>query len=232
MYYVGLDVHQSRSSMCILNENGRLFKRLEVRGRWPKLIETIQQVPQPFQICYEASCGYGSLHDQLVPLAQKVAVAHPGHLRLIFRSKKKNDRVDGQKLAQLLYIDQVPQIHVPRHEVRTWRKLINFRRRLITGRTSIKTQIKAFLRDLAIQPPRNLWSKKGQLWLKELPLPDQSLQLQRELLQAELLEANGRIKAAEKELSRIGLRHPGVRLLMTIPGGGHPHGRSVCRVRG
>ena len=53
-------------------------------------------------MCYEASCGYGPLHDALRRLAHQIQVAHPGHLRLIFRSKKVNDRVDAQKLAKLL----------------------------------------------------------------------------------------------------------------------------------
>jgi len=50
--------------------------------------------------CYEASCGYGRLYDQIRPLAAHVAVAHPGKLRLIYRSKRKNDRFDAEKLGK------------------------------------------------------------------------------------------------------------------------------------
>src|SRR3989440_12530219 len=95
MYYVGLDVHGKRSSLCILDDNGKLVKRLEVKGDWPRLLEVVdQQVPKPFTICYEASCGYGYLHDQLAKRAERVTVGDPGQIRLIFRSKKKHDRVD------------------------------------------------------------------------------------------------------------------------------------------
>src|SRR6185436_18709134 len=105
MYYVGLDVHAKQSSLCILDGNGKLVKRMEVKGPWTRLIEEVdRQVPRPFAICYEASCGYGFLHDQFARRAERVSVAHPGQLRLIFRSKKKNDRVDGEKLAKLLYL--------------------------------------------------------------------------------------------------------------------------------
>lgn len=220
MYYIGLDVHQSRSSLDILDQDGSPFKHFEVKGQWPKVVEKLKEFNQPFQICYEASCGYGHLYDQLSPLAQKVAVAHPGHLRLIFRSKKKNDRLDAKKIAKLLYMDMVPQVHVPRAEVRAWRSLINFRRRLVGKRTSIKSQIKALLRDLGIKAPGKLWTGKGHTWLKELLLPDASSRLRRDILQDELQTAHQRIKLAEKELARIGLRHPAVRLLMTIPGVG------------
>ena len=48
-------------------------------------------------------------------------MAHPWHLRLVFRSKKKNDRVDAPKLAKLIYLGEVPIVHVPSPEVQAWR---------------------------------------------------------------------------------------------------------------
>ena len=97
-YYVGLDVHQKRSSICILDRDGKQVKRMEVKGSWARVVEAVAaQVPGPFSVCYEASCGYGHLYEKLspLPLARHVAVAHPGQLRLIYKSKRKNDRVDG-----------------------------------------------------------------------------------------------------------------------------------------
>ena len=67
----------------------------------------------PFAVCFEASAGYGYLFERLQRVARRVVVAHPGHLRLIFRSKRKNDRVDAEKLAKLLFLDEVPGVYVP-----------------------------------------------------------------------------------------------------------------------
>lgn len=51
MYFVGLDVHARRSSLCIVDQGGRPVKRLEVRGAWPKLLERVAaQVPRPFAV--------------------------------------------------------------------------------------------------------------------------------------------------------------------------------------
>ena len=109
MYFVGLDVHARCSSLCIVDHAGRSVKRLEVRGAWPKLMDEVAaSVPRPIAVCYEASCGYGYLHERLSRLAERVAVAHPGKLRLIYGDKRKNDRVDAQKLAKLLCLDAVP----------------------------------------------------------------------------------------------------------------------------
>ncbi len=70
------------------------------------------------------------VHDQLSRVAKRVVVAHPGQTRLIFRGKRKNDRIDAKKLATLLFLDQVPTVHVPSLDVRSWRNLIEFRPRL------------------------------------------------------------------------------------------------------
>ena len=81
------------------------------------MLATLKGLPDRFEVCYEASCGYGHYHDILRPLAARVLVAHPGHLRLIFRSKNKNDRNDAERLAKLLYLGETPAVHVPAPEV-------------------------------------------------------------------------------------------------------------------
>ena len=90
----------------------------------------------------------------LSEVADYVAVAHPGLLTLIFRSKHKNDRRDALKLAKLLYIGEVPTVHVPSADVRAWRELITFRRKLVEKRTRAKNGIRGLLRSLGIQAPR------------------------------------------------------------------------------
>jgi transposase len=174
MYSVGLDVGDNCSSIEILDPNGKSFKHLEVKGRWPVMLQRIErEVPRPFAVCFEASNGYGYLHEQLSKLSQRVAVAHPGQLRLIFRAKKKHNRVDAQKLAKLLYLDQVPAVHVPRGDVRSWRGTIEHRQRLLSRRVSVKNQIHALLKGQGIQKieqVRSLWSKKGIAWLSGLEL--------------------------------------------------------------
>ena len=90
MFYVGLDIHSKHISICVLNEGGQIVHRSQVRSV-DQMMKILECLPDRFEVCYEASCGYGHYHDVLRPFAARVLVAHPGQLRLIYRSKNKND---------------------------------------------------------------------------------------------------------------------------------------------
>jgi len=90
MLFVGLDIHQTRSSIRILDDRGQRVRQETVIGPWSRLIDKLRALEEPFVACVEASLGYGHLYEHLSAIARRVAVAHPGQLRLIFRSKKKN----------------------------------------------------------------------------------------------------------------------------------------------
>lgn len=85
-----------------------------------------------------------------------MVVAHPGHLRLIFRSQHKYDRADTEKLAKLLYLDEVPTVHVPGSDTRAWRGLTEHRHRCVAARTRAKNALRVLLRTHGIEAPRGL----------------------------------------------------------------------------
>jgi len=223
MWHVGLDVHWRTSTVCILDCGGREVKTATIRGGWEKMLSWLdREVKERYAVCYEASCGYGALHDRLRGRAARVVVAHPGQVRLIFRAKRKSDRVDARKLAKLLYLEAVPPVHVPSVAVRSWRRLIETRRRLVAKRTRAKNGLRSLLRSHGLRPPREqgLWTKRGLGWLAGVAWPSEAAALERDLLLGELslLESQvGRVTAA---LDEIGSREAAVALLRTIPGVG------------
>ena len=187
MLYVGLDVHYRTTTCCILAEDGRPVKTKTFKGPWKKTVAYLQSLKEELVVCFEASVGYGPLYEALTGFCKRVQVAHPGNLRLIFRSKRKNDRVDAQKIAKLLYLDEVPAVHVPDQDARAWRELIEFRRRSINKRTKVKNQLRCLLRAYALHVPSKLglWTKKGLAWLDELELPTATAQVKRRMLLVE-----------------------------------------------
>lgn len=222
MWRVGLDVHLRQWTYVVLDENGKKIMTRSGRGAWTSLIAELARIKHPFEIVFEASTGCGYLHDQIaaIPLARRVLVAHPGQLRLIFRSKRKNDRVDADKLAKLLYLDEVPAAHVPAAEVREWRRMIEYRQSLVRERTRQKNQIRCLLRAHGATPPKGLWTKKGMAWLDAQSLGTDMDRFHLHALADDVRRLNERIAGAEKLLDACARRHPGVGLLRTIPGVG------------
>ena len=163
MLTIGLDAHEQTSSLCILSDSGGPVKELTLKGHPRRALKWLRELDEPFQICFEASTNYGWLYDELKTVAVKVLVAHPGRLRLIFRSRRKNDRIDAARLAKLLSLGELPLVHVPSIGIRSWRGLIEHRQGCVRERTRIKNGIRALLRTYGIKTPHRLrlWTRRG-----------------------------------------------------------------------
>ena len=227
MHYVGLDAHWRRSTFCVLDDRGRKLQTKTIRGPWAGVVEELSRLHGPFSVCFEASTGYGALHERLRTLARRVVVAHPGHLRLIFRSKRKNDRVDAEKLAKLLFLDEVPPVYVPSRDVRSRRRMIRHRHSLIRERVRVKNSIRAMLKSHGVIAPKGLWSARGLAWLESLALPTELDAIQRDVHLERLRSLTGMIGRVEKALDRKAGRHCAVQLLKSIPGVGNRTAEAV-----
>jgi transposase len=217
-----MDVHANVTMISVRGPDGRVVQRRTVRGPLAHVSGTVRVLHQkygPLRVCYEASTGAGWLHDQLRELGVQVRVAHPGKVRMIFRAKRKNDRIDADKLSFLAYLDEVPLAHIPSAERRRWRSLIEYRCRLVQRRGAVKNRTRTLLRSRGEVAPRGLWSKAGLAWLLALSLSEEEA-LQRDLLLEELASLKDRIGRLEKHLAVLASRQPAVALLRTIPGVG------------
>ena len=220
MKYVGLDVHARRSTFCVLDSQGRKVRSATIHGSWDKVLSELAEIKESFEICFEASTGYGYLYDRLCRMASRVVVAHPGQLRLIFRSKRKNDRIDAERLAKLLYLNEVPQVWVPSIDTRAWRSMIEHRQGLLAERTRAKNGLRALLRSQGIVAPKGLWTRRGLEWLQQQPLSSPLDAVRRDIHLERISAINGMLKRVEQALGEIARQHPGISLLMEIDGVG------------
>jgi transposase len=167
-----------------------------------------------FEVCTQAQWVASIVR----PLAVEVQVANASRIPWLFRDGRKNDRLDARKLATLLYLDQLPTVHLPTAQVSGWRALINYRRSLVNGRTRIRNRIRSILRSFGRRcPHRSCWTRKGMTWLTAQVFDDT-----RNLMMHHLLdELNGIAKqviSVQARLGEIAELHPGVALLQTVPG--------------
>ena len=111
-------------------------------------------------------------------------------------------------------------MHVPGEDVRAWRRLIEHRRKLVASRTRAKNAMRALLRSQGLQAPKGLWTRKGMDWLRAVALATPLDELQRDILCEQIGSLTEMLHRAQTLLDDMGRRHPGVRLLQTIPGVG------------
>ena len=227
-HFVGLDVHLRFTAVCILDANCKIVKEQIVKGHSPEVCKFLREkINGSFDVVFEACDGYGFWHEKLSRIARRVVVAHPNHLRVIWNTKKKTDRIDAQKLAKRLGLNLLPPVYVPKIDVRDWRMLIQHRHALVQKRTRSKNKLRAILRRNHIPAPRNLWSKKNCRWLGSLELPAIGETLQRDMLMEDLEHCDGQIARVEVELDHRAKNDPGVIVLRTIPGVGNRTAEAV-----
>ena len=105
MYYIGLDVHKKKVSYCVKDGSGRIHAEGAIPAtRWD-LDRWMKTLPQPWTAAMEATIFTGWIYDHLKPHAAALKVAHPLMLRAIAAAKKKNDRIDANKIADCLRCD-------------------------------------------------------------------------------------------------------------------------------
>ncbi|GEM_PF-1767937 len=57
----------------------------------------VEQLTLPAQVVFEATRHYGFIYDSLksIKAIKRIVMAYPGHVRLVFRGKQRNDRMPG-----------------------------------------------------------------------------------------------------------------------------------------
>ena len=159
----------------------------------------------------------------------ELQVANPNHEGWRWRNvKRKTDRLDALKLAQLSAMDQLPQVHLPQRKVRQWRSLIHYRQRLVTRRTAVKNRIRSILEGEGIPTPcgAKCWTPAGIAALRSKACPWEETtaenlwrgELWAELDQFERLTVA--LKRVEQRLERLAASDARVKQLRTIPGVG------------
>jgi transposase len=99
MYYIGLDVHKKKISYCVKDGGGQVYREGQVPATRLEFDLWMKTLPQPWM---EATIFTGWIYDHLKPHAVAVKVAHPLMLRAIAAAKKKNDRIDANKICDCL----------------------------------------------------------------------------------------------------------------------------------
>ena len=209
MFYVGVDLHKQSISLCVMELAGRARKIVE-RQRFrcdqeEAMADYFAHLGE-YQLVVEATASYEWFVRLVEPTADRVVLAHPGHLRVIAQSKRKTDKLDAQTLAEFLALDQIPEAWRPTPRVREHRTLIRQRAYVQKRITSVKNKLRHQLANYNADT-KSLFSQAGRQYLAAIELSDAD-RFTVDLLGEELDQHAQRLKAVDRQLKTFAKSAP------------------------
>lgn len=235
MRILAIDLGKSKSVACDFDSGTgeSSFVRL---NSTPEAFHDLLLEHDPDRVVFEIGTTAGWVYDLCSQIVSDVQVANPTHRGWQWRhNKRKSDRIDALKLAQLAAINQVPLVHMPAVEVRHWRSHIQYRADLVGRRTQIRNHIRAMLQRVALTLPsaQRGWSRTQLVYLQSLTEDDNYDALWRSELASELrlmAATNESISQTEERLGELARKDQRVARLQTIPGVGPRLAEAVVAV--
>ena len=161
MYYIGLDVHKRTISYCVKDGSGKIHAEGAIPSTRFDLDRWMKTLPQPWTAAMEATLFTGWIYDHLKPHAAAVKIAHPLMLRAIAAAKKKNDRIDANKICDCLRCDFLPECYLAPTETRERRRTLRYRNLLVRQAVQMKNKIAVLLMEAGVSYNKQKLHKVG-----------------------------------------------------------------------
>jgi transposase len=145
--YIGFDIHKKTISYCVKQNDGKILEEGVIEATRSSVREWAQKRQRGWVGAMEATLFTGWVFDTLKPHAQAVKVAHPAMLKAIGASKKKNDRIDARKIADLLRCDLLPECYMAPERIRELRRLLRYRNLIVGEAVRMKNKIAGLLME-------------------------------------------------------------------------------------
>jgi transposase len=237
MNILAMDLGKCNTVLCFYDSQSGKHHYEKIKTS-PQRIHDVLVKYSPDRLVFEVGPQAGWVRDIAVSLKIEPQAANTSHQAWRWKNvKKKNDRTDALKLAQLSAMNQLPLVHIPGRSVRQKRALIRYRQGLIKRRTQIKNSIRAIIAREGITWSGAIgkgWSKRTLKRLSELAynIEDCGInelwkgQLELELKQLETVERC--ITEVEGKLDKLCESDENVKLLRGIDGVGRRLAEAVA----
>jgi len=135
---IGLDLGDRSSSYCVLDEAGEIILEQQVPTTGEAVKQTFKRMPRS-RIAMETGTHSPWMSRVLTELGHEVIVAHAQKVRLIVKSRRKDDRMDARTLARLARIDPELLSPVQHRSAQAQLHLTEIRARagLVSARTAL-----------------------------------------------------------------------------------------------
>jgi transposase len=225
---LAIDLGRYKSVACV-------YDRASAAGRFHTLASDRTDLERLFArhpgslVVIEACANAGWVHDLARTHGLSVRVANTTAEAWKFKHlKRKTDRDDALRLAELAALGQLPTVSLPDPATRQRRGLIAHRQALLGQRVAVQNRIRGLFAGQGLPAPRGhrAWNQTGLagLDLQAKPLAEcGAAELWRGMLHVDLANYRnllGLIAVCEAVLDRLAAADPATQTLLTTPGVG------------
>lgn len=218
-HYVGLDVSQKETSVCVVDEAGTMVFEGKAKSEPGALTAMIRKrAPFAERVGFETGAMASWLWHELKRVGLPVVCIDARHANAVLSVRiNKSDQNDARGLAELVRIGWYREVRVKSEESQTIRSILVVRARLVGIRRDLENQVRSMLKEYGLLFSRAIGSRFRQHVL-ELLLEDHAL---RPII-APLLAIHEQVcrqqKKLDDEIRRLALADETTRRLMTVPG--------------
>ena len=220
-HFAGLDVSVKETSVCIVDETGKIVREVKVASEPEALLQVLTNPGYHFKrIGLEAGPLSQWLYSALAEAGLPVICVETRHMRAVLKAQiNKTDRNDARGIAQLVRLGWFRQVHVKSEEAERTRTLLVNRQQLLSKALDIENSVRGSLKVFGLRV--GVVARRGfEARVLELVADDPILLAVTEPMlrvRQALLEEFERLDRLCQQLAR---RDPVCRRLMTVPGVG------------
>jgi len=103
--------------VCVVDPTGEVLVHKNVKGNdFDYFLKLVEPYRHDLTVCSECTFNWYWLADACEDAGIEFVLAHALYLRAIHATKKKNDKIDSEKIAHLLRTNMIPYAYVYQSE--------------------------------------------------------------------------------------------------------------------
>jgi transposase len=220
-YFAGLDVSVKETSVCIVDDAGKIVREARVASEPEALLQVLTNTSYRFKrIGLEAGPLSQWLYSVLAEAGLPVICVETRHMRAMLKAQiNKTDRNDARGIAQMMRVGLYRPVHVKTLRSQKLRVLLTHRKLLQSKAIAIENDLRATLRNFGLKVG-TIGTVKYETRIRELVenLPDLAVLVEPLLIVRRVVREQ--IGILHRRLLAIVRDDDVCRRLMTIPGVG------------
>jgi transposase len=152
-HFAGLDVSVKETSVCIVDDTGRLVREVKVASEPESLLEVLKNPAYHFKrIGLEAGPLSQWLYSAFAEAGLPVICVETRHMRAVLKAQiNKTDRNDARGMAQMMRAGLYRPVHVKTLRSQKLRTLLTHRKLLQSKAIAIENDLRATLRNFGLK---------------------------------------------------------------------------------